>query len=117
MHLLVHGIPAQACDALRQPDTAGLPRPRRHRAPSPAAWTDEAQRLLAADAQLPRGDAADLPRLRDALLSRSTTWTASAAPFSRIAAPRPAYDIPAICGPGKDSNAEGARTGPPGWCR
>ncbi|MBC9727278.1 helix-turn-helix domain-containing protein [Streptomyces sp. TRM68367] len=110
VHLLAHGVPAKACSALGRPEAAVPPRLRWHRAPGPAAWTDEAQRLLAADAQLPHEAAHDLPRLRDALLTWSTTWTPSAAPFTRVAAPRPTYDIPAICGPDNDSNAHGART-------
>ncbi|MFI6737738.1 helix-turn-helix domain-containing protein [Nonomuraea sp. NPDC050451] len=143
VHVLAHGVPAQECDALDRPDTAA--RLRWHRAPSPAAWTDEAHRLLAADtqfsreaadtqlpreaahgqfpreaadtqllrepadAQSPRETAPDLPRLRDALLTWSTTWTPATAPFTRVAAPRPPYDTPAICGPGNDSNARDAR--------
>ncbi|WP_405733728.1 helix-turn-helix domain-containing protein [Streptomyces sp. NBC_01537] len=111
VHLLAHGVPAEACGTPERPDTAGLPPPRLrwHRAPTSATWTDETQRLLAAGAQLPREAAPDLPRLREALLTWSTTWTPSAAPFTRIAAPRPPYDIPAICGPDNDSNAPDGR--------
>ncbi|WP_369240167.1 hypothetical protein AB5J56_39000 [Streptomyces sp. R21] len=57
----------------------------------------------------PAEAAPDVPRLRDALLAWSTTWTPSATPFTRIAVPRPSYDIPAICGPDNDSNAQGVR--------
>ncbi|MGW0734758.1 helix-turn-helix domain-containing protein [Streptomyces sp. NPDC002851] len=109
VHLLAHGVPAEACSALGPPEAAVPPRLRWHRAPGPAAWTDETQRLLAADAQPPREATHDLPRLRDALLTWSTTWAPSAAPFTRVAAPRPTYDIPAICGPDNDSNAHDAR--------
>ncbi|MDX2938574.1 helix-turn-helix domain-containing protein [Streptomyces ipomoeae] len=109
VHLLAHGVPAQACGALGGPDTTVPARLRWHRAPSPAAWTDETQRLLAADARLPREAAPEPHRLRDALLTWSTTWTPSAAPFTRVAAPRPSYDVPAICGPENDSNAWDAR--------
>lgn len=108
VHLLTHGVPAEAPGAHRQPDTAALPL-RWHRAPSPAAWTDEIRRLLGADAQLRREAAPDLSHLRDALLTWSTTWTSSAAPFTLIAAPRPAYDTPAICGRDNDSNLRDAR--------
>ncbi|MBB4779542.1 GntR family transcriptional regulator [Streptomyces rapamycinicus] len=111
VHLLTHGIPADGHGAPGAPDTAGVSaRPRWHHAPGPAAWTDETRRLLAADAQLPSEPAPDLPRLRDPLLTWSTTWTASAAPFTRIAVPRPPYDAaPAICGSDNDSNAREAR--------
>ncbi|MPY57237.1 helix-turn-helix domain-containing protein [Streptomyces spongiae] len=115
VHLLAHGIPAQARHTVQRPDTAA----RRHHVPGLAAWTEEIQRLLAADAPLPREASSDLPRLRDALLSWSTTWTPSAAPFTRIATPRPSYDNPsyggtshdgpAICGSDNDSNAGEAR--------
>ncbi|MFC8093028.1 hypothetical protein [Streptomyces sp. NPDC057301] len=66
-----------------------------------SAWTEEAHRLLAANSPLPHEAAPDLPRLRDSLLTWSTTWTPAAAPFTRVAPPRPAYDIPAIDGLGK----------------
>ncbi|NEA98739.1 helix-turn-helix domain-containing protein [Streptomyces sp. SID13726] len=116
VHLLAHGVPAEIRDALTAPDAAPHTRPRWHLAPGAAEWTDETQRLLAADSRLSREAAPDVPRLRDALLTWSTTWTASAAPFTRIAAPRPRYDVPAICGPGNDSNAPEARApgGPTG---
>jgi DNA-binding GntR family transcriptional regulator len=109
VHLLAHGVPAEACGAIERSDAAVPPRLRWHRAPSPAAWTEETQRLLAVDDQLPREAAADLPRLRDALLAWSTTWTPSASPFIRVAAPRQPYDTPAICGPDNDSNAGDTR--------
>ena len=92
--------------ATEPPGAAAPPRPRWHHVPGPAAWADEARRLFATDAQLPREAAPGVPRLRDALLTWSTTWTPSAAPFTRIAAPRPAYDTPAICGPDNDSNTQ-----------
>ncbi|MFJ9543455.1 helix-turn-helix domain-containing protein [Streptomyces sp. NPDC101225] len=103
VHLLAYGIPAGHRTTDGQ-DAAGHGRPRWHRAPSAEAWTDEVQRLLAADDPLPREPASDLPRLRDALLTWSTTWTPSAAAFTRVAPPRPSYDRPAICGPDSDSN-------------
>ncbi|WP_433509134.1 helix-turn-helix domain-containing protein [Nonomuraea sp. CA-143628] len=110
VHVLTYGVPAEACDApSTRPDPGVRPRLRWHRAPSPVAWTDETRRLLAPDAQLPHGAAPDQPRLRDALLTWSTTWTPAAAPFARIAVPRPPYDIPAICGPDNDSNARAIR--------
>ncbi|MES4908607.1 MULTISPECIES: GntR family transcriptional regulator [unclassified Streptomyces] len=109
VHLLAYGVPAQVCGVVERPDTAVPARPRRHHAPGPAAWADEARRLLAADAPLAGEAAPDLPRLRDALLTWSTTWTPSASPFTRIAAPRPSYDAPAICGPDSDSDAHPAR--------
>ncbi|MFE6957409.1 helix-turn-helix domain-containing protein [Streptomyces sp. NPDC057696] len=105
VHLLAHGIPTTAgTDGHR--DTVGPVRLRRHHAPDPAAWSDEARRLLSAGAEAPREvTAAGLPLLRDALLSWSTTWTTSAAPFSRTVGPRPRYEIPVICGPENDSVA------------
>ncbi|TLS47752.1 GntR family transcriptional regulator [Streptomyces montanus] len=109
VHLLANGVPAEGCGVLQRPDTALPPRLRWHHAPSPVAWTDETQRLLAAETQLPREATPDPHSLRDALLSWSTTWTPSAAPFTRVAAPRPSYDTPAICGPDNDSNARDAR--------
>jgi DNA-binding GntR family transcriptional regulator/transposase len=109
VHLLACGVPAQAQGAPEDSDPAMTPRFRWHHAPSPAAWTEETRRILAADARLPRKAAPGLPRLRDALLSWSTTWTPAAAPFTRTAAPRPSYDIPAICGPGNDSIAPDLR--------
>ncbi|MGW4564801.1 GntR family transcriptional regulator [Streptomyces sp. NPDC004561] len=81
--------------------------------PSPEAWTEEARRLLAAHAQFPGEVTPGLPRLRDALLTWSSTWTSSAAAFTRIAAPRPSYDNPAICGPDNDSNAQDVRARDP----
>ncbi|MBT2417773.1 GntR family transcriptional regulator [Streptomyces sp. ISL-22] len=102
VHLLTHGMPAPACEA---PDTAVPPRLRWHRPPGPAAWTDEIRRLLAADAHVTGEAAVDPHRLRDALLTWSTTWTPAAAPVTRVAAPRPSYDTPAICGRNNDSNA------------
>ncbi|MFD2686971.1 helix-turn-helix domain-containing protein [Streptomyces phyllanthi] len=102
VHLLAYG----AEGALQRPETSC----RWHHVPSPEAWTEEAHRLLAADARLPREPASPVPRLRNALLTWSTTWTPSATPFTRIAPPRPAYDIPAICGPDNDSNAPDPRT-------
>ncbi|MFC9456620.1 helix-turn-helix domain-containing protein [Streptomyces sp. NPDC056983] len=105
VHLLVHGIPTTA-GTDDEPDTAGPVRLRRHHAPDPAAWTDEARRLLTTGAETPREvAAAGLPLLRDALLSWSTTWTSSAAPFSRTVGPRPRYEIPVNCGPENDSVA------------
>ncbi|MFB7715170.1 helix-turn-helix domain-containing protein [Streptomyces sp. NPDC056105] len=105
VHLLAHGIPATAGTDDR-PGVVGPVRLRRHHAPDPAAWTDEARRLLTAGAEAPREvTAAGLPLLRDALLSWSTTWTSSAAPFSRTVGPRPRYEIPVICGPENDSDA------------
>lgn len=104
VHLLAYGVPAQRYGALGARDSA-----RWHLAPTPAAWTEEAQRLLAPDARLPREAAPDVPRLRDALLTWSTTWTPSAGPLARIAAPRPRYDVPAICGRDNDSNGREAR--------
>lgn len=112
VHVLVHGVPAEASGAVERPDAAVPPRLHWHRAPSPAAWTEESRRLFAADAQHPREAAPDRPRLRDALLTWSTTWTRSAAPFTRIAAPRPSYEIPAICSPDSDSNVQDARALP-----
>ncbi|KUO02764.1 helix-turn-helix domain-containing protein [Streptomyces caeruleatus] len=100
VHLLVHGVPV-ACES---PDGAGLPRLRLHHAPDAAQWTDEIRRLLAADTHATRGAAPDPHRLRDALLTWSTTWTSAAAPFTRVAAPRPSYDTPAICGRDNDSH-------------
>ncbi|NUS85546.1 MAG: helix-turn-helix domain-containing protein [Streptomyces sp.] len=110
VHLLAYGIPARACGTLDGSDPAASVRLRWHRAPSREAWTDEARRLLAADGQVPPEAAPDLPRLRDALLTWSSTWTPSAAPFTRIAAPRPSYDSPAICGPDSDSNVDDVHT-------
>ncbi|GHG87714.1 helix-turn-helix domain-containing protein [Streptomyces lanatus] len=115
VHLLAHGIPAPA---------PAVPRTRWHHTPGPAEWADETRRLLAADAQAAADAAPDPHRLRDALLTWSTTWTRSAAPFTRVAGPRPAYDIPANCGRDDDSNARDGRAladatgiphdGPPG---
>ncbi|MEU1180908.1 helix-turn-helix domain-containing protein [Streptomyces sp. NPDC005820] len=102
VHLLAYG----ASGAPDRPDTSG----RWHHAPDPEAWTEEAHRFLAAEDRLLREPASRTPRLRDALLTWSTTWTPSAAPFTRVAPPRPAYVIPAICGPGNDSNTPDART-------
>ncbi|WP_262697917.1 MULTISPECIES: helix-turn-helix domain-containing protein [Streptomyces] len=110
VHLLTHGIPADGHGAPEPADTAASGRLRWHHAPGPAAWAEEMRRLLAADAQLPSEPASDLPRLRDALLTWSTTWTPAAAPFTRIAVPRPPYDAaPAICGSDNDSNDREAR--------
>ncbi|MEU2288133.1 helix-turn-helix domain-containing protein [Streptomyces sp. NPDC013178] len=109
VHLLAHGMPAPASGAFDGPDTAVSPRLRWHRAPDATAWTDETRRLLAADAHVGREVPSDPHRLRDALLSWSTTWTPSAVPFTRVAAPRPSYDTPAICGRDNDSNARNAR--------
>jgi DNA-binding GntR family transcriptional regulator len=109
VHVLAHGVPAQLCGLPDQPGTTVPPRLRWHHAPSPAAWTDETQRLLAPDSRLPRETASDPHRLRDALLTWSTTWTPAAAPFARITAPHPSYDTPAICGPVSDSNIPDAR--------
>ncbi|MFE7275506.1 helix-turn-helix domain-containing protein [Streptomyces sp. NPDC057623] len=108
VHLLAYGVTTESCDDSGRPDTAAPPSPRWHRAPSPEAWTAEARRFLAADDRLPH-EASDPPRLRDALLSWSTTWTPTAAPFTRVAAPRPSYATPAICGPGNDSNGQDPR--------
>ncbi|MEV0181807.1 helix-turn-helix domain-containing protein [Streptomyces sp. NPDC050625] len=110
VHVLAHGVPAEDCDTFERPDGAARSSLRWHCAPSPEAWTDETHRFLAAQGRLSREAASDPPRLRDALLTWSTTWTPTAAPFTRIAAPRPSYDIPAICGPGNDSNVRVART-------
>lgn len=109
VHLLAHGLPDRAGGAPAGPSRATVPRVRWHHAPGPEAWTAEARRLLVPHEQA----AADVPRLRDALLTWSSTWTASAAPFTRIAAPRPAYDAPAICGPDNDSNVDGVRARDP----
>ncbi|MGW0825657.1 helix-turn-helix domain-containing protein [Streptomyces sp. NPDC002845] len=109
VHLLSQGVPAEACHALERSDADVPPRLRWHRAPSPAAWTDETRHLLATDAHPAREAVPDQHRLRDALLSWSTTWTPSAAPFTRIPAPRTPYDIPAICGPDNDSDAPAGR--------
>ncbi|GGN51589.1 hypothetical protein GCM10011579_007600 [Streptomyces albiflavescens] len=113
VHLLAYGLSAQACAPLDGPDHAASPRLHVHHAPGPEEWTDEAQRLLAADGHALRETAPDVPRLRDALLTWSSTWTPSAAPFTRIAAPRPSYDAPAICGPDSDSNVEDVRARDP----
>ncbi|MEU1515591.1 helix-turn-helix domain-containing protein [Streptomyces sp. NPDC005811] len=112
VHLLAHGVPQDwpggpdspdGPDGPDRPDPAGPPAPRWHHAPGAEAWTEEAHRFLAADDRLPHEASSPLPRLRDALLTWSTTWTPSAAPFARVAAPRPSYATPAICGPGNDS--------------
>ncbi|MFJ3777509.1 helix-turn-helix domain-containing protein [Streptomyces sp. NPDC090075] len=109
VHLLAHGLSGAA----GRPDGSG----RWHHAPGSEAWTEEAHRFLAADDRLPREPASRTPRLRDALLTWSTTWTPSAAPFTRVAPPRPSYVIPAICGPDSDSNTPDTRSlvppGPP----
>lgn len=128
VHLLAHGVPAPSGGAPGRPEESGgesgreesgrdgagrdgaaLPRLRWHRAPSPAAWTDETRRLLAVDAQLPRAATPDPHRLRDALLTWSTTWTPSADPFTRVATPRPAYELPDIWGRDNDSDAGDVR--------
>ncbi|MFC9679832.1 helix-turn-helix domain-containing protein [Streptomyces sp. NPDC056948] len=115
VHLLAHGLPAQAYAHLDPRDPSTPPHPRWHRPPSLAAWTDETRRLLAADGHTPRETTPDPHRLRDALLTWSTTWTPAAAPFTRVAAARPSYDTPAIRGRDNDSNAPDARAlGGPG---
>ncbi len=109
VHLLAHGVPAEGPAVCQDVS----PRLRWHHVPGPAEWTDETRRLLAADARPAHETAPETAprtapgphRLRDALLTWSTTWTPSADPFTRVAAPRPVYDTPAICGSGNDSNA------------
>ncbi|MCZ9340185.1 GntR family transcriptional regulator, partial [Streptomyces sp. TRM76130] len=110
VHALAYGLPPEARDLLRQPDAVPPPRVRWHHAPGLAAWTDEVHRLLSTDAEPPRESAPAPHPLRDALMSWSTTWTPAAAPFTRVAAPRPSYDIPVICGSSNDSNAGEAHT-------
>ncbi|NUT24936.1 MAG: helix-turn-helix domain-containing protein [Streptomyces sp.] len=105
VHLLAHGLPPETYDALDQHDPAAPPRLRWHRAPGPEAWTDETRRLLTPQEQPGQESAPDPHRLRDGLLTWSTTWTPSTPPFTRVAPPRPSYDAPAICGPVNDSNA------------
>jgi len=109
VHLLAHGVTAECHSGCQDVS----PRLRWHHVPGPAEWTDETRRLLATDARpahetapetVPES-APDAHRLRDALLTWSTTWTSSAGPFTRVAAPRPVYDTPSICGSGNDSNA------------
>ncbi|MFI5800957.1 helix-turn-helix domain-containing protein [Streptomyces sp. NPDC051677] len=109
VHLLAYGVPAEGGGTHERPDTTLATRPRWHHAPSPEAWTDEIRRLLVADAPVLHEVALDPLRLHAALLSWSTTWTRSAAPFSRIALPCRPYDIPAICTPDNDSNARDMR--------
>ncbi|WP_063731605.1 helix-turn-helix domain-containing protein [Streptomyces sp. RTd22] len=101
VHVLAHGVPAEGRAGCRDVS----PRLRWHHVPGPAEWTDETRRLLATEARPAPGSAPDPHRLRDALLTWSTTWTPSADPFTRVAAARPVYDTPAICGSGNDSNA------------
>ncbi|WP_416979819.1 helix-turn-helix domain-containing protein [Streptomyces sp. T028] len=103
VHLLAHGVPEDGTGGPDRPDPAVPSYPRWHRAPGSEAWTEEAHRFLADDDRLPHEASSDLPRLRDALLTWSTTWTPSAAPFARVATPRPSYAAPAICGPANDS--------------
>lgn len=111
VHLLAHGMPA-ACEGQ---DTAGPARLRWHHTPDATQWTEETRRLLAGGAHATREGAPEPHRLRDALLTWSTTWTPAAAPFARGAAPRPSYDTPAICGRDNDSHRVDARTlGHPG---
>ncbi|MDI3389174.1 helix-turn-helix domain-containing protein [Streptomyces sp. B-S-A8] len=110
VHLLAHGVPAEARGVLDGPDTADPRCLRWHPAPTPAEWTEETRRLLAVDGRLPRGAAPEGSRLRDALLTWSTTWTPSATPFMRTVTARPPYESPAICGPGSDSRVRDART-------
>ncbi|MFI6370106.1 helix-turn-helix domain-containing protein [Streptomyces sp. NPDC050546] len=117
VHLLALGVPAEAPDDLHDQDRSDRPRPRWYRPPTPAAWTDEIRRLAAAGGRTPREAAPDTPRetapdphrLRDALLAWSTSWTPAAAPFTRVAAPRPSYDTPSIRGRDNDSNPARAR--------
>lgn len=114
VHLLEHSVPADGCTALERHEPALPARVRWHRAPNSEAWTDEARRLLAVDAPVPRDAGPDPHRLRDALLTWSTTWTPSATAFTRVAAPRPSYDRPAICGPENDSKVlDGSAVGDP----
>ncbi|MGW2328344.1 helix-turn-helix domain-containing protein [Streptomyces sp. NPDC001700] len=108
VHLLAYGLPAESSGAPESPEAAASSRLRWHHPPGPAAWTDETRRLFAAGAHHPPEAAPGVPRLRDPLLSWSTTWTPAAAAFTRIAAPRPAYDTPAICGSDSDSNVPAA---------
>lgn len=107
VHLLAYGVPTTARGFAER--SAALRRLRWYHAPSPSDWIDETRRLLAADAQLVQPPAPDPHRLRGALLTWSSTWTAAAAPFTRIAAPRRSYDRSAICGPDSDSNAPDTR--------
>ncbi|MFC5218197.1 helix-turn-helix domain-containing protein [Streptomyces coerulescens] len=109
VHLLTHGVPTAAYDALDGSDPAVPPRLRRYHAPDPAAWADETRRLLAADGRTGPDADPDPHRLRDALLTWSTTWTPVTTPFTRVVPPRPSYDTPAICGSGNDSDARDAR--------
>ncbi|MFM9371911.1 helix-turn-helix domain-containing protein [Streptomyces sp. Da 82-17] len=114
VHLLAHGVPTEApgsaYEAAERSDATGTPRIRWHCTPSLAAWTGEALRILSPEVQPPNEAAHELPRLRDELLTWSTTWTRSAAPFTRISAPRPPYDAPVICMPDSDSNVWESRT-------
>ncbi|MFI0821141.1 helix-turn-helix domain-containing protein [Streptomyces sp. NPDC021098] len=109
VHLLAYGLPEEDGAGPESPYAAASPRLRVHHVPGPEAWTDEVRRLFATDAQVPQEAAPGVPRLRAALLTWSTTWVPSAEPFTRIAAPRPAYGIPAICGPDNDSHPRGGR--------
>ncbi|MDQ8704080.1 helix-turn-helix domain-containing protein [Streptomyces sp. LHD-70] len=110
VHLLAHGVPADTRGVLDGPDAADSRCLRWHLAPTPGEWTDETRRLLAADGRPSRGAAPEGSRLRDALLTWSTTWTPSASPFMRSAAARLPYENPAICGPGSDSRVPDVRT-------
>ncbi|MGI5498999.1 helix-turn-helix domain-containing protein [Lentzea sp. CA-135723] len=79
--------------------------PHWHYAPDARAWVEEVHRLLAGAHSPAPGPS----RLRDALLTWSTTWTPAARPFALAAAPGASYSAP-ISGRDSDSPAPAART-------